>query len=110
MAGIGIDQQGGRNDPGARLAEVQQATDEKFWTPREWAIRSNIPYRAILRAAASGELAAVRPSGTAHGKILISESSWRQWLTQIGLRRRRPGRVSEPTQDRPRAISELTLS
>jgi hypothetical protein len=59
--------------------------DEKFWTAKEWAVRTRVPYRSILAAAARGDLAAVRPSGTAHGAILISEASWAAWIKRTRL-------------------------
>lgn len=74
------------------------STDGKFWTAKEWAMKTRMPYRSILAAAARGELSAVRPSGTAHGAILISEASWAAWLERNSLaaatstvRRARPG-------------------
>ena len=74
-------------------------------------MRTRIPYRTILSAAARGELAAVRPSGTAHGAILISESSWADWMQEVRLRRRIPGRV-ELARGRAdcRSLADLALS
>lgn len=74
-------------------------------------MRTRIPYRTILSAAARGELAAVRPSGTAHGCILISESSWADWIEGVRLRTRVPGRVPQrPQSAERRSLAELTLS
>jgi hypothetical protein len=71
------------------------------------------PYALSLGAARRhpGELEAVRPSGGAHGVILISESAWQRWLGQVGMKRRVPARVEElPTNNRPRSLSDLALS
>jgi hypothetical protein len=57
--------------------------EETHWTAKEWAKRTRIPYRSILAAVASGQLAAVRPSGTVHGSILITESGWAAWMREI---------------------------
>ena len=77
---------------------VQETSEDKFWTAKEWAIKTRMPYRSILAAAARGELSAVRPSGKTHGAILISEASWAAWLERNSLaapastvRRVRPG-------------------
>ena len=77
---------------------VQETSEDKFWSAKEWAMRTRMPYRSILAAAARGDLNAVRPSGTTHGAILISESSWAAWLERNTLaaptstvRRIRPG-------------------
>lgn len=85
--------------------------DETYWTAKEWAVRTRFPYRTILSAATSGELAAVRPSGTAHGVILISESSWSAWIQATSLRVRAPVRI-EPATSRSerRSLAELALS
>jgi hypothetical protein len=89
---------------------VESPIDEKYWTAKEWAIRTRMPYRTILSAAARGELSAVRPSGTAHGVILISESSWASWLQASQLKTRVPGRVSDLRSASVRPLSELALS
>jgi hypothetical protein len=90
--------EGGRKVRLARLMRVQETSEDKFWTAKEWAMKTRMPYRSILAAAARGELSAVRPSGTAHGAILISEASWAAWLERNSLaapasrvRRVRPG-------------------
>lgn len=77
---------------------VQETSEDKFWTAKEWAMKTRMPYRSILAAAARGDLAAVRPSGTRRGAILISEASWEAWLERNSLavptstvRRARPG-------------------
>jgi hypothetical protein len=102
---------GGRNRPAKRLIDVESPIEEKYWTAKEWAMRTRIPYRTILSAAARGELAAVRPSGTAHGCILISESSWADWIEGVRLRTRVPGRVPQrPQSAERRSLAELTLS
>lgn len=101
----------GRIRPGERLKGVKSPIEDTYWTAKEWAMRTRIPYRTILSAAARGELAAVRPSGTAHGAILISESSWSAWMKEVRLRRRVPGRVdrSPRVADR-RSLADLALS
>lgn len=68
---------------------VQETSEDKFWTAKEWAMKTRMPYRSILAAAARGELSAVRPSGTSHGAILISEASWAAWLERSSLVARR---------------------
>jgi hypothetical protein len=103
--------EGGRNRSPQRLMDVERPIEEKYWTAKEWAMRTRIPYRTILSAAARGELAAVRPSGTAHGCILISESSWAAWIEGARLRIRVPGRVDRQPQARQRrSLAELALS
>ncbi|MGB7587300.1 MAG: hypothetical protein WBM00_01180 [Solirubrobacterales bacterium] len=85
---------GSSAEPEAKHAQNgRQPIDEKYWTAKEWAMRTRVPYRTILSATARGELAAVRPSGKAHGIILISESSWEAWLDHSRLRVRVPTRV-----------------
>jgi hypothetical protein len=69
-----------------------------------------MPYRAILRAVARGELEAVRPSGVAHGVILISESAWQSWLGEVGMKRRVPERIEQPLPRSSRPLSDLALS
>jgi hypothetical protein len=64
---------------------VQETSEDKFWSAKEWAMRTRMPYRSILAAAARGDLNAVRPSGRAHGAILISEASWAAWLERSSL-------------------------
>lgn len=71
---------GGRKHTPFRLMRVEEPSENKFWTAKEWAMKTRMPYRSILAAAARGEINAVRPSGTAHGAILISEASWAAWL------------------------------
>lgn len=74
-------------------------------------MRTRIPYRAILSAAAQGELAAVRPSGTAHGVILISESSWEAWIDRLRLTVSVPTRVSRSRPNgRGASLDDLKLS
>jgi len=82
-----------------------------YWTAKEWARRTRVPYRTILKAAARGELKAVRPSRTARGSILISEESWAAWMDEIQLRVRVPGRVGRQLQgSERRSLGELALS
>jgi hypothetical protein len=88
---------------------VESPIDETYWTAKEWSLRTRIPYRTILAAAARGELAAVRPSGTAHGCILISETSWSQWLADKRLRRRGPARIEPSSAGGGRSLSDLAL-
>jgi len=83
--------------------------EETYWTAREWAARTRVPYRTILAATARGELAAVRPSGKAGGIILISESSWSAWIDGVRLRRRVPGPVISSRSVSDRSLSDLTL-
>jgi hypothetical protein len=57
----------------------------------------------------------VRPSGSPHGILLISESSWSAWLAASRLRRRSSGfdlrRLPESRhRSDPRSLSDLTLS
>lgn len=104
--------QGGRIDPDSRLRGVSKESpdEQRYWTAKEWAMRTRIPYRTILSAAARGELVALRPSGTAHGCILISESAWAEWTDRVRLRIRVPGRVGPlPRADR-RPLTDLALS
>jgi hypothetical protein len=84
--------------------------EEKFWTAKEWAMKTRLPYRSILAAAARGELVAVRPSGTRHGAILISETSWSAWIERSRLRAHVRGRL-EPsaTSSRPASVRDLAL-
>jgi hypothetical protein len=90
---------------------MQRASEETYWTAKEWAMRTRIPYRTILNAASRGELAAVRPSGTAHGCILISESSWAAWIEGVRLRTRVPGRVGGHLQTSGhRSLADLALT
>ncbi len=72
-------------------------------------MRTRIPYRTILSAASRGELLALRPSGTAHGIILISESSWSIWIQGVGLPIRVPGRIAPDRRGPARPLSELAL-
>jgi hypothetical protein len=93
-----------------RLRDVSSPIEETYWTAKEWAMRTRIPYRTILAAAARGELAAVRPSGTAHGVILISEASWEAWIEGVRLRISVPDRIARPAQRPGRSLAELALS
>lgn len=102
--------EGGRISSRQRLGGVQSAIEERYWTAKEWALRTRIPYRTILSAAARGELMALRPSGTQHGAILISESHWSDWIKGVRLSRRVPGRVERPGRGvDSRSLSELAL-
>ena len=104
--------QGGRNHHPSRLESVStgSSAEQRYWTAKEWAMRTRIPYRTILSAAARGELAALRPSGTAHGCILISEAAWAEWTDRVRLRIRVPGRLGPlPRADR-RPLADLALS
>jgi hypothetical protein len=97
--------------PAERLVGVSRPIDEIYWTAKEWAVRTRVPYRTILSAAARGELVAVRPSGTTHGVILISESSWSTWINGTRLRVRIPGRIGAPLpMGANRNLSDLALS
>lgn len=68
------------------MAQVEQT----YWTAREWEERTRVPHHLILAALAKGELAGIRPSGTNHGCILISEASWKPWLVEIEVKKRNP--------------------
>jgi hypothetical protein len=76
-----------------KSADTAAPIEEKFWTAKEWAMRTRVPYRSILAAAARGDLAAVRPSGTSRGAILISEASWAAWIRRSRL----PTRLKRPS-------------
>jgi hypothetical protein len=90
---------------------VSSPIEETFWTAKEWAVRTRVPYRTILSAAARGELGAVRPSGTAYGVILISESNWAAWLDGSRLRVRLHEHIaSSRTTSAGRSLSDLALS
>jgi hypothetical protein len=93
----------------SRLAIQKAMIEETHWTAKEWAERTRIPYRSILAAVASGQLAAVRPSGTVHGCILITESSWAAWMQEIEVRRRVPGRVPPRPKPSRRQLADLVL-
>jgi excisionase family DNA binding protein len=101
---------GVRNGSGHRLVGVESPIEETYWTAKEWAQRTRVPYRTILAAAARGELEAVRPSGTAHGAVLISESSWSAWLRASRLRSRPPIRIAGRRGGEGRSLSDLALS
>ena len=74
-------------------------------------MRTRVPYRTILGAAARGELTAVRPSGSAHGVIMISASAWAEWISGARLRVRVPERVALPSRSAGhRDLSDLALS
>lgn len=72
------------------MSTKEQHAGERFWSAKEWSMRTRIPYRAILAAAARGELIAVRPSGSPHGQLMISESSWDGWIEGTRVRARLP--------------------
>lgn len=94
-----------------RLGDVSSPIDETYWTAKEWAVRTRVPYRTILTAAARGELPAVRPSGSAHGVILIAESAWAAWMEGTRLRVRVPERIAIPARSvSTRDLSDLALS
>jgi hypothetical protein len=84
--------------------------DETYWTAKEWAVRTRIPYRTILKAASRGEVAAVRPSGTAHGVILISESAWSAWIEANPMRVRVSGSLAHSSPASRRSLADLALS
>ena len=81
------------------------SSDQRYWSAKEWSIRTRIPYRAILAAAARGELVAVRPSGGPHGQLMISESSWSGWIE----RSRVSARVPLSRRTGVRSIRDLAL-
>lgn len=88
---------------------MEPQIDQVFWTAMEWARRTRVPYRSILAAASKGELAAIRPSGTNHGCILISEASWKRWLMEVEMKKRIPPRVPpRPTRSHVQ-LSDLAL-
>jgi len=99
----------GRNGSSVRLGDVDSPIDETFWSAKEWAERTRVPYRTILSAAARGELEAVRPSGSPHGIVLISEASWSAWLSASRLRRRSAHVALRRLPD-ARSLSDLSLS
>ncbi|HET7445395.1 MAG TPA: hypothetical protein VFJ57_12115 [Solirubrobacterales bacterium] len=85
--------------------------EETYWTAKEWSARTRVPYRTILAAAAHGELAAIRPSGSANGLILISESAWTAWTRGARLRVKVPERIAVSTRSVPTGdLSDLALS
>lgn len=105
----------GRNGRAARLGDVSSPIEETFWTAKEWSERTRVPYRTILAAAARGDLAAVRPSGSPHGIVLISEASWSAWLASSRMGRRSSAlglRRLPSSRPRPgsRSLSDLALS
>jgi hypothetical protein len=100
----------GRNEVSARLVDVGSPIEETFWSAKEWSLRTRVPYRTILAAVARDELEAVRPSGTPHGLLLISESSWSAWLAASCMRRRGLGRIDLRRLPDPRSLSDLSLS
>jgi hypothetical protein len=73
-------------------------------------MRTRVPYRTILAAASRGELAALRPSGTAHGCILISESAWEEWTEGVRVRVRVAGRMGSSPPSRGRSLDDLALT
>ena len=74
-------------------------------------MRTRVPYRTILSAAARGELSAVRPSGSAYGVILIAESAWAEWMDGTRLRVRVPESIPVPARSTyTRDLSDLALS
>jgi hypothetical protein len=94
-----------------RLEGVASPIEETFWTARQWSQRTRMPYRSVLRAVSRGELEAVRPSGSANGVILISESAWQHWLGEVGMKRRVGARIQPlSAKDRSRSLSDLALS
>jgi len=102
--------QGWREHRFNRVKGMTGPIEETFWTAKAWAESTRIPYRAILSAASRGELAAVRPSGAAKGTILISETSWAEWIEAIRLQVRVPGRVEAPrVAGRARSLVDLEL-
>jgi hypothetical protein len=110
-SGHEIQKRGGRRAARLRLVGVSSPIEETYWTAKEWALRTRFPYRTILGAVSRGELAAVRPSGTAHGVILISESSWGAWIARTRLGVRMPERIEASLGQRGRRnLSDLALS
>jgi hypothetical protein len=97
----------GRNGTPARPGDMGAQVEQTYWTAKEWGERTRVPYRAILAATARGDLAAIRPSGTGHGSILISEAGWERWLAEIELKKRIPPPVSLHPGGR---LSDLALS
>jgi hypothetical protein len=89
---------------------VKRPSEETYWTAKEWAMRTRVPYRTILAAAARGELAALRPSGTAHGCILISESAWAKWTEEVRVKVRVAGREGSRSSRRGRSLDDLALT
>jgi hypothetical protein len=108
-SGREIDGQVSPNGSRSRLASRKTMIEETHWTAKEWARRTRVPYRSILAATANGQLAAVRPSGTTSGCILITESSWAAWMQEIEVRRRVPGRVPPRPKPSRRQLSDLVL-
>lgn len=105
----------GRNRRPVRLGDMESPIEETFWSAKEWSERTRVPYRTILAAAGRGELEALRPSGSPHGIVLISETSWSAWLTTSRLCRSSSGtalrRLPEPRRrSGPRGLSDLSLS
>jgi hypothetical protein len=100
----------GRNACRERLRDMGQAIEETYWTAKEWSLRTRIPYRTILAAVSRDELPAARPSGTAHGCIHISESSWSLWMRRTRPPVRVPGRIGSfsPGQEQ-RPLRDLAL-
>jgi hypothetical protein len=89
---------------------VQEMSEDKYWTAKEWAMRTRIPYRSILAAAARGDLPAVRPSGTRRGAILISEESWSAWIERSRLPARASSRLEPPpTRAQAGSLRDLAL-
>ncbi len=73
-------------------------------------MRTRVPYRTILAAATRGELVALRPSGRAHGCILISESAWAEWTDHVRVKVQIPGAVGPRPAGRGRSLDDLALT
>lgn len=99
----------GRNWPRERLVRMGSPIEEIYWTAKEWSIRTRVPYRTILAAAARGELDAVRPSGRSHGCILISERGWDAWMRGSRLRSRHLAGVGARQTAETRSLADLAL-
>lgn len=59
---------------------LNTVADEIHLTATDWAKRSGLPYRAILRAVKEGQLTGYRPAGSARGSIYITGADFRSWI------------------------------
>lgn len=67
---------------------------EFHFTAKEWAEKSGLPYRAILKATHSGELTAYRPGGGTRGVIYISNRDFNEWRDSIKVLQKIPQRIA----------------
>jgi hypothetical protein len=79
---------------------IDNVASEIHLTATDWAKRSGLPYRAILKAIKDGDLIAYRPAGSARGSLYIAADDFRAWLDSTRVAPTVPQSITRRDYDR----------